>query len=147
MKFLSPIVAVSVLVILAYAIFFKKSPEQVKTKQMEIGTLSETPIAPAPKLSMPTHQTDRNSIKKVAAKSKPRSFKFVAQKKRSGDSSKSIANVTGMTPAAEDYNLIPADKEQALKVQTAKNMINPQQTSYVRARERVSEILRQLIAN
>ena len=131
MKFLSPIVALSVLVILAYAIFFKKSPEQVNTKKLEIGTISETPAAPVPKLSMPSPQTDKNTFKKVAAKSKPRSFNFVKQKKNVQANSKNVANATGMTPASVDYNLVPAEKEQALKVQTAKNMINPKDSRWI----------------
>jgi hypothetical protein len=36
-----------------------------------------------------------------------------------------------MTPASVDYNLVPADKEQALKVQTAKNMINPKDSRWI----------------
>jgi hypothetical protein len=131
MKFLSPIVAASILVILGYAIFFKKAREQTKTNKMEIGTQSEVPAAPAVKLSMPTVQTDRQSVKKIAAKSKPRSFSFVAQKKKSENVSKQVASVTGMTPAASDYNLVPADKEQALKVQTSKNMINPVDSRWI----------------
>jgi hypothetical protein len=131
MKFLSPVVAASILVILGYAIFFKKAPEQTKTNKMEIGTQSEVPAAPAVKLSMPTEQTDRQSIKKIAAKSKPRSFNFVAQKKKSENVSKQVASVTGMTPATSDYNLVPADKEQALKVQTSKNMINPADSRWI----------------
>lgn len=132
MKFLSAAVACSVLAILAFAIFFKKSPEQVKMKQqMEIGSISEAPVAPAPRLAMPTQLTDKKSVKKVAAKSKPRSFNFASQKKSNQDNSKNVANVTGMTPAVEDYNLVSADKEQALKVQTAKNMINPKDSRWI----------------
>lgn len=131
MKFFSPIVAASILVILSYAIFFKKSPEQLKIKQMEIGTVSGTPIAPAPNLSLPTQQTERKSSKNIVAKSKPRNFKFVAQKKTNDDGSKNLSSVTGMTPAADDYNHVPADKEQALKVQNAKNIINPADSRWI----------------
>jgi len=132
MKFISPIVASSILVILGYAIFFKKAPEQNASKQMEIGAISEAPAAPMPtKLAMPVPQTDRQSIKKVVPKSKPRSFKLVAQKKYDKDESLNISSVTGMTPAGSDYNLQPADKEHALKMQNAKNIINPADSRWI----------------
>jgi len=135
MKFLSPVVAASILVILGYAIFFKKAPEQpTLSNQIEIGTVSEAPTAPTiatTKLAMPTQQTDRHSIKKVAPKSKPRSFKLVAHKKHTDIGSKSIAAATGMTPATSDYNAEPADKLQVLKVQNAKNIVSPADSRWI----------------
>lgn len=128
MKYLSPVLAASIVAILAYSIFVKKTPEQQTRKKIEIGTVSEAPVpvAPAP-LARPTTSDVTKPVKRVA-KSKPRSFKFA---KRSVERKQNLVAVTGMTPAASEYNLTPADQDQTIRPQNARNIVNPAEGRWI----------------
>jgi hypothetical protein len=132
MRYLSPIIAASVVAILAYSIFFKKNSGQVVPRKIEIGTISEAPapVAPAP-LARPAVMKDASTQKQVmrAPKSKPRSFRFA--KRRNETSGPSLAAVTGMTPAASEYNLTPADEDQTLRPKNSRNMVNPADSRWI----------------
>lgn len=124
MKYISPLVAASIVAVLAYAVAQKNAPKQLSERRMEVGTNSLTPAPIAPRSLAAQKVESKMMIRKKAGKSAPRSFNF-SRNNNAAATNHEVASATGMTPAASDYNLTAADADNTIKPQNSKNMINP----------------------
>lgn len=136
MRYTSPVVAASIVAILAYAVFVKKSPKQSdlpNDHRIEIGTVSEAPQPIDPPALAPRVQPKPTPSKKhLSMKAKPKSVHFRKKSLAKDTTSKEVAAITGMTPAANDYNLTPAGSDTAIKPKNVRNLSNPKDERWIK---------------